>query len=106
MIERYQREQLKKLWRRKTKFETWLEVELLACEAWQALGIIEQEDIEKLRANATIDIPRIKEIEKETKHDVIAFTRAISETLRRREEMDPLRSHQYRRSRHRLWCHL
>lgn len=81
MIERYQREQLKKLWSEETKFETWLEVELLACEAWQALGIIEQEDIEKLRANATIDIPRIKEIEKETKHDVIAFTRAISETL-------------------------
>ena len=81
MIERYQREQLKKLWSEETKFETWLEVELLACEAWQALGIIEQEDIEKLRDNATIDIPRIKEIEKETKHDVIAFTRAISETL-------------------------
>jgi adenylosuccinate lyase len=56
-------------------------VELLACEAWAELGVIPKEDAEALRRNASFDINRIYEIEQETRHDVIAFTRAVSETL-------------------------
>ncbi|MFD1170564.1 adenylosuccinate lyase [Oceanobacillus caeni] len=81
MIERYTREEMGKIWTEENKFEAWLEVEILACEAWSELGVIPKEDVIQLRKNASIDIERIKEIEQETRHDVVAFTRAISETL-------------------------
>jgi adenylosuccinate lyase len=58
-----------------------LEVEILACEAWSELGVIPKEDVKLLRENATFDVERINEIEKDTRHDVVAFTRAVSETL-------------------------
>jgi len=56
-------------------------VELLACEAWSELGVIPKDDVEKLRKYATFSIERIQEIEAETRHDVVAFTRAVSESL-------------------------
>ncbi|MEN2768116.1 adenylosuccinate lyase [Ornithinibacillus xuwenensis] len=81
MIGRYTREEMGKIWTEENKFEAWLEVEILACEAWSELGIIPKEDVEKLREHASFDINRIYEIEQETRHDVVAFTRAVSETL-------------------------
>src|SRR5690606_21705550 len=63
------------------KYKAWLEVEILACEAWAELGVIPKEDVEKIRKNASFSVERILEIEKETRHDVVAFTRAVSETL-------------------------
>jgi len=81
MIERYTREEMGKIWTEENKFHAWLEVELLACEAWSELGVIPKEDVRKLRENASFDMKRIYEIEKETRHDVVAFTRAVSETL-------------------------
>jgi len=81
MIERYSRPQMAAIWSEENKFKAWLEVELCACEAWAELGVIPKEDVDKLRANAGFDIDRIYEIERETRHDVIAFTRAVSETL-------------------------
>lgn len=81
MISRYTREEMGSIWTEENKFKAWLEVEILACEAWSELGVIPKEDVEKLRANASFDINRIYEIEKETRHDVVAFTRAVSETL-------------------------
>ncbi|MEJ1867780.1 lyase family protein, partial [Escherichia coli] len=63
------------------KYQSWLEVELLACEAWSELGVIPKEDVEKLRKHASFSMERILEIEAETRHDVVAFTRAVSETL-------------------------
>ena len=69
------------IWTEENKFQAWLEVELCACEAWSELGVIPKEDVEALRENASFDIDRINEIEQETRHDVIAFTRAVSETL-------------------------
>src|SRR5699024_8831975 len=63
------------------KYNAWLEVELLVCEAWGELGVIPKEDIKKLRQNASFCINRIHEIEKETHHDVVAFTRSVSESL-------------------------
>ncbi|GGP08065.1 adenylosuccinate lyase [Oceanobacillus neutriphilus] len=81
MIERYTREEMGNIWTEENKFKAWLEVEILACEAWSELGFIPEEDVKKLRENASFDINRIYEIEQETRHDVVAFTRAVSETL-------------------------
>ena len=81
MIERYTREEMGRIWTDENRYQAWLEVELLACEAWSELGIIPKEDVKKLRENASFDIDRILEIEQETRHDVVAFTRAVSETV-------------------------
>ncbi len=81
MIERYTRPEMGAIWTEENKFKAWLEVEILACEAWAELGVIPKEDVALLRKNATFDIDRINEIELETRHDVVAFTRAVSETL-------------------------
>jgi adenylosuccinate lyase len=81
MIDRYTRPEMGAIWTEENRYQAWLEVELLACEAWSELGIIPKEDVEKLRNNATFDINRIHEIEQETRHDVVAFTRAVSETV-------------------------
>lgn len=81
MIERYSRPEMRAIWTEENKFKAWLEVEILACEAWSKLGAIPAEDVKKLRENAGFDIKRIYEIEEETRHDVVAFTRAVSETL-------------------------
>jgi adenylosuccinate lyase len=81
MIERYTRPEMADLWSEEQQFQSWLEVELAACAAWSELGVIPKEDVEKLYAKATFDVERIHEIERTTKHDVVAFTRAVSETL-------------------------
>ncbi|KRD92899.1 adenylosuccinate lyase [Bacillus sp. Root239] len=81
MIERYTRPEMAAIWTEENKFKAWLEVEILACEAWSELGHIPKEDVRLIRQNASFDINRINEIELETRHDVVAFTRAVSETL-------------------------
>lgn len=81
MIERYSTEEMDFIWSDLSKFNTWLKIEILASEAWNKLGVVPDADLELLKEKATFDIDRINEIEKETKHDVIAFTRAVSETL-------------------------
>ena len=72
---------MRRVWTEQNKFDAYLKVELLAAEAWRELGVVPPEDIEKLYANATFDIARIKEIEEQTRHDIVAFTRAVSESL-------------------------
>ncbi|MGR6117656.1 adenylosuccinate lyase [Aeribacillus composti] len=81
MIERYTRPEMGAIWTEENRFKAWLEVEILACEAWAELGVIPKEDVKKLRERASFDVNRIKQIEEETRHDVVAFTRAVSETL-------------------------
>ncbi|MBN8204236.1 adenylosuccinate lyase [Bacillus sp. NTK034] len=81
MIERYTRPEMGAIWTEENRFQAWLEVEILACEAWAELGDIPKEDVQKIRENASFNIDRIKEIEEETRHDVVAFTRAVSESL-------------------------
>jgi len=81
MIDRYTRPPMADLWSEEQKFQSWLDVELAACAAWSEIGAIPPEDVETLYDDADFDVDRIKEIEKETKHDVVAFTRAVSETL-------------------------
>lgn len=81
MIERYSRPEMVSIWTEENKYKSWLEVEILADEAWVELGEIPADDVKKIRENAKIDIDRILEIEQETKHDVVAFTRGVSESL-------------------------
>lgn len=81
MIERYGRDIMRQVWTEENKFRAYLKVELLAAEAWKELGVVPAEDIEKLNKNAKFDIDRIKEIELQTRHDIVAFTRAVSESL-------------------------
>lgn len=81
MIDRYSREKMRKIWTTENKFNAYLEVEKKACEAWSELGVIPKDDVLKINQNASFDIDKIYEIEKETKHDVVAFTRAVSLTL-------------------------
>jgi adenylosuccinate lyase len=70
-----------KIWSLENQFQAWLEVELAACEAWSQLGKIPEKDVQVLRQKASFDVSRIKEIEKKTRHDVVAFTRSVSESL-------------------------
>ena len=81
MIERYSRPQMRKIWTEENKFNAYLRVEILADRAWSELGVIPKEDVDKIEENAKFDINRIYEIEAQTKHDVVAFTRAVSESL-------------------------
>ena len=81
MIERYSREVMRNIWTEQAKFQAWLDVEVLIDEAWSELGEIPKEDVEKIRKNAKFDVDRIHEIEQMTRHDVVAFTRCVSESL-------------------------
>ncbi len=81
MIERYSREEMASIWTEESQFQSWLDVEIAACKAWSRLGVIPEGDILKMEANARFDIGRIHEIEEQTRHDVVAFTRAVSESL-------------------------
>ena len=81
MIDRYSRKVMRDVWTEENKFGAYLEVEILSCEAWSKLGVIPASDVDKIRANARFDVSRIREIEEQTRHDVVAFTRAVSESL-------------------------
>ena len=81
MIPRYSRPEMSAVWTEENKFGAYLKVEIEAAAAWSQLGVIPTEDVEKLRTKATFDVQRIYEIEKETRHDIVAFTRAVSESL-------------------------
>ncbi|MDD5880865.1 adenylosuccinate lyase [Stecheria intestinalis] len=81
MIERYSRKVMRDVWSEQAMYQAWLEVEILIDEAWSKLGEIPPEDVEAIRRNAKFEVSRIHEIEAETKHDVVAFTRCVSESL-------------------------
>ncbi|WP_104697312.1 MULTISPECIES: adenylosuccinate lyase [unclassified Helicobacter] len=81
MVERYAREEMKKIWDLNAKYSAWLEVEKAVVKAWNKLGFIPDDDCEKIVKNAKFDIQRIDEIEQITKHDLIAFTTSVAESL-------------------------
>ncbi len=81
MIERYGRDVMRQVWTEENKFNAYLKVEILAAEAWSKLGVVPEEDVAKLNEKATFNIDRIKEIELQTRHDIVAFTRCVSESL-------------------------
>ena len=78
MISRYSRPQMRALWSEQRKFETWLEIEVLACEELAGIGAIPREDAETIRAKACFSIDEIAVIEERTQHDVIAFLENVA----------------------------
>ncbi|HET7511906.1 MAG TPA: adenylosuccinate lyase [Chthoniobacterales bacterium] len=81
MIDRYSRAAMRQLWSEQRKFEIWLEIETLACEAMAELGQIPRADAEEIRKRARFSIPEIHEIEKRTNHDVIAFLENVAASV-------------------------
>jgi adenylosuccinate lyase len=81
VIPRYTREKMGALWSEEHKYETWLQVEILACEAWAELGEIPRDAAQQIKERARIDMKRIEEIEYQTKHDVAAFVNQLEETV-------------------------
>jgi adenylosuccinate lyase len=78
MIERYTRPEMAALWTDQRKYEIWLEIEVLACEAMAEIGVIPAADATEVRAKARFDLAEIAEIEKRTNHDVIAFLENVA----------------------------
>ncbi|AVN62121.1 adenylosuccinate lyase [Mesoplasma coleopterae] len=81
MIKRYSVKKIEQIWNESNKLNVWLDVEKKVTFAWMKLNVISKNEYNLINDNAKINIERMLEIEKETRHDVVAFTRAISETL-------------------------
>ena len=81
MLERYTLPEMAAIWTLQNKFQKWLEIELFACEAWAKLGVIPGDAVDAMREKATFTVERIQEIEVQTRHDVVAFTRCVAESL-------------------------
>ena len=81
MIERYSRPEMANKWNMEAKYQAWLDVELAVVKAWNKLGLIPDDDAQKIVDNAGFSVERIDEIEAITRHDLIAFTTSVSETL-------------------------
>ena len=79
MIPRFSRPDMSAIWEQENKYRTWLEVELIACEAQESLGVIPAGVTAKIREKANFDVKRIDEIEREVRHDVIAFLTSVGE---------------------------
>lgn len=81
MIERYTLPQMTSIWSEKNKFDKWLAIEILACEALAKQKIVPKQDLFQIKKKARFNIDRIKEIEKKTNHDVVSFVVNISENI-------------------------
>ena len=81
MIERYARPQMQAIWSDEGRFQRWLEVELAVCDELAARGVIPAQAAITIRARARIDVARVAEIEREVRHDVIAFLTQVAETV-------------------------
>ncbi len=79
MIERYTLPEMGNIWQDEFKFKTWLNIEILACEARAEFGEIPKEDVAEIKAKANFNVKRVLEIEETTKHDVIAFLTNVAE---------------------------
>lgn len=81
MIDRYSRDEIRKIWDLTSKFNYYLKVELAVCEAYTQTGKISQEEFEEIKSKAKFDVARIDEIEREVRHDVIAFLTNVNENV-------------------------
>src|SRR5687767_3153145 len=81
MIERYTLPEMGALWSEQNKFQKWLDVEIAVCEVHAEMDTIPREAVEEIKARASFTVERIREIEKTTDHDVIAFTTALAENI-------------------------
>ena len=100
MIPRYSRSAMTAIWEPENKFNIWLKIEVYAAEAMVELGLIPKEAAEAAKARGGFDIDRIDEIEREVKHDVIAFLTSVAEQCRPRGALPPCRPHILGRARH------
>ncbi|MDQ1285812.1 MAG: adenylosuccinate lyase, partial [Thermodesulfobacteriota bacterium] len=78
MINRYSRKQMEDIWKQENRFSAWLKIELAVCEAWTRRGVIPDDSMARIREKSSFDVDRINEIEKTTRHDVIAFTTSVA----------------------------
>ncbi len=81
MVERYARDEMKNKWSVQAKYEAWLKVEKAVVKGWNKLGLVNDRDCQSILKNASFNVKRIDEIERKTKHDVIAFLTSVSESL-------------------------
>ncbi|MDD8044038.1 MAG: adenylosuccinate lyase [Verrucomicrobiota bacterium] len=81
MIERYSLSPMRDLWTDQARFETWLKVEVLACEAMATLGQVPADALAEIKQRARFDVDRIHEIEATTHHDVVAFITCVAENI-------------------------
>ena len=81
MIDRYSRPEMAALWTEEAKLGRWLEVELAACRAWGARGVIPTDDLAAIEAKAAFSVERTREIERTTNHDVVAFLTDVAENV-------------------------
>ena len=81
MIERYMRPEMGAIWTDQNRFQKWLDVEIAVCEVHADMGTIPREAVDKIKRTATFSVDRINEIERTTRHDVIAFTTALAESI-------------------------
>ncbi len=81
MIERYAPKKIETLFTDESRFDAYLEIEIAVVEGWNKLGLVPDSDLKAIQEKAKTNVTRIKELEQITKHDVVAFTRQISETL-------------------------
>ena len=81
MIDRYSRPEMARIWSEQNRFQKWLEVEILAAEALAQLGEVPKGAVERIKKKARIHVARIREIEKEVHHEVIAFLSCLAESL-------------------------
>lgn len=73
MISRYAREEMSGIWTEENQFNAWLDVELAACWAWAKIGVIPMDDVDVLYEKSAFKLDRIKEIEEQTRHDVVSL---------------------------------
>ncbi|MFA5480217.1 MAG: adenylosuccinate lyase [Candidatus Muiribacteriota bacterium] len=81
MIDRYETEEIRKIWSEQGKFSAYTEIEILACEAWNKLDKIPDSDLENIKSKAAFQVERIEEIEKITNHDLIAYVENLAENI-------------------------
>ena len=82
MIPRYTRNEMGRVWSETNRFQKWLEVELAASETLAEAGLVPKDAVALMKSRATVDVARINEIEERVKHDVIAFTMAVGESIK------------------------
>ena len=81
MIPRYTPPEMAAIWNEEAKYQSWLDVEIYACETWAKKGVIPKSAVKEIKKNATVNVERIEEIEAQTRHDIVAFTRQLAETI-------------------------
>lgn len=81
MIDRYMTKAMNEIWSKENRFNLWLKFQIDVCQAWKELNLISEDDFNKIKANAKLDLPLMEQLEEELKHDVVAFTRMLSKNM-------------------------